>query len=69
MILKGSLLTSNEMVSIQMKVSPLPSFSLSSGKWQHVKDTTEINEGKLFSPGNLRATFDNPDYNKVLLIT
>lgn len=69
MILKGSLFTSNEMVSIQMKVSPLLSFSLSSGKWQHVKDTTEINEGKLFSPGNLRATFDNPDYNKVLLIT
>lgn len=69
MILKGSLFTSNEMVSIQMKVSRLPSFSLSSGKWQHVKDTTEINEGKLFSPGNLRATFDNPDYNKVLLIT
>ena len=35
------------------------------GKWQHVKETTEIGEGKLFSPGNLRATFDNPDYDKV----
>lgn len=35
------------------------------GKWQHVKETTEIGEGKLFSPGNLRATFDNPDYSKV----
>lgn len=35
------------------------------GKWQHVKDTTEIGEGKMFSPGNLRATFDNPDYAKV----
>lgn len=35
------------------------------GKWQHVKETTEIGEGKLFSPGNLRATFDNPDYEKV----
>ncbi|KAF3947614.1 hypothetical protein CMV_026277 [Castanea mollissima] len=39
---------------------------LDEGKWQHVKDTTEINEGKLFSPGNLRATFDNPDYNKLI---
>lgn len=35
------------------------------GKWQHVKDTYEIGEGKLFSPGNLRATFDNPAYDKV----
>lgn len=35
------------------------------GKWQHVKDTTEIGEGKMFSPGNLRATFDNPEYAKV----
>lgn len=38
------------------------------GKWQHVKDTTEIGEGKMFSPGNLRATFDNPAYDKVLLV-
>ncbi|CAN6553825.1 unnamed protein product [Malus baccata var. baccata] len=36
------------------------------GKWQHVKETTEIGEGKLFSPGNLRATFDNPDYGKLI---
>ena len=35
------------------------------GKWVHVKETTVINEGKLFSPGNLRATFDNPEYEKV----
>lgn len=35
------------------------------GKWQHVKETTEVGEGKLFSPGNLRATSDNPDYAKV----
>ncbi|KAL6328199.1 hypothetical protein AAG906_034342 [Vitis piasezkii] len=39
---------------------------LDEGKWQHVKDTTEIGEGKLFSPGNLRATFDNPDYDKLI---
>ncbi len=31
------------------------------GKWLHVKETTEIGEGKMFSPGNLRATFDNPE--------
>ncbi|KAK1312335.1 hypothetical protein QJS10_CPA07g00048 [Acorus calamus] len=37
---------------------------LDEGKWQHVKDTTQIGEGKMFSPGNLRATFDNPDYQK-----
>ncbi|PIA54406.1 hypothetical protein AQUCO_00900748v1 [Aquilegia coerulea] len=40
---------------------------LDEGKWQHVKDTTEIGEGKMFSPGNLRATFDNPAYAKVPL--
>ncbi|KAM2042470.1 sedoheptulose-1,7-bisphosphatase, chloroplastic-like [Malus sylvestris] len=39
---------------------------LDEGKWQHVKETTEIGEGKLFSPGNLRATFDNPDYSKLI---
>ncbi|KAF3579148.1 hypothetical protein DY000_02032557 [Brassica cretica] len=37
-----------------------------SGKWQHVKETTEINEGKMFSPGNLRATFDNSEYSKLI---
>jgi sedoheptulose-bisphosphatase len=36
------------------------------GKWLHVKETTEIGEGKLFSPGNLRATFDNPNYEKLI---
>jgi len=36
------------------------------GKWLHVKETTEIDEGKLFAPGNLRATFDNPDYEKLV---
>ena len=35
------------------------------GKWQHVKETTEVGEGKLFCPGNLRATADNPAYDKV----
>ncbi|KAL6765940.1 sedoheptulose-1,7-biphosphatase [Haematococcus lacustris] len=36
------------------------------GKWLHVKDTTEIGEGKLFAPGNLRATFDNPNYERLI---
>jgi len=36
------------------------------GKWLHVKETTEIGEGKMFSPGNLRATFDNPEYEKLV---
>ena len=31
----------------------------------HVKETTTIGEGKLYAPGNLRATFDNPAYEKV----
>lgn len=31
-----------------------------------MKETTEIKEGKLFSPGNLRATFDNPEYEKLI---
>ncbi|AES71104.1 putative sedoheptulose-bisphosphatase [Medicago truncatula] len=39
---------------------------LDEGKWQHVKETHEIGEGKLFSPGNLRATFDNKDYAKLV---
>ncbi|KAI3994466.1 hypothetical protein MKX01_012723 [Papaver californicum] len=39
---------------------------LDEGKWQHVKETTEINEGKMFSPGNLRATFDNANYDKLV---
>jgi sedoheptulose-bisphosphatase len=32
----------------------------------HVKETTEIGEGKLFAPGNLRATFDNPAYERLI---
>eukprot|EP00195_Chlamydomonas_chlamydogama_P016177 CAMPEP_0202894988 /NCGR_PEP_ID=MMETSP1392-20130828/4268_1 /ASSEMBLY_ACC=CAM_ASM_000868 /TAXON_ID=225041 /ORGANISM="Chlamydomonas chlamydogama, Strain SAG 11-48b" /LENGTH=387 /DNA_ID=CAMNT_0049579851 /DNA_START=53 /DNA_END=1216 /DNA_ORIENTATION=- len=36
------------------------------GKWLHVKETTEIGEGKLFAPGNLRATFDNPAYERLV---
>eukprot|EP00898_Chlorokybus_atmophyticus_P005330 jgi/Chlat1/5799/Chrsp4S06274 len=36
------------------------------GKWMHVHETYEIKEGKLFSPGNLRATFDNPAYEKLI---
>ncbi|KAK7287178.1 hypothetical protein RIF29_00279 [Crotalaria pallida] len=39
---------------------------LDEGKWQHVKETTEIGEGKIFSLGNLRATADNPDYDKLI---
>jgi len=35
------------------------------GQWLHVKETTEIGKGKLFAPGNLRATFDNPAYNRL----
>lgn len=36
------------------------------GKWLHVKETTSIGEGKMFSPGNLRATFDNPNYERLI---
>lgn len=36
------------------------------GKWLLVKETTEIGEGKLYAPGNLRAIFDNPAYNKLV---
>ncbi|PWA53076.1 sedoheptulose-1,7-bisphosphatase, chloroplastic [Artemisia annua] len=38
-----------------------------SNKWQHVKETTGISEGKMFSPGNLIATFDNLDYDKIIV--
>jgi fructose-1,6-bisphosphatase len=43
-----------------------PRFVQDDGKWVHVKETTEIGEGKLFAPGNLRATFDNPEYEKLV---
>ncbi|CAG9465704.1 unnamed protein product [Pedinophyceae sp. YPF-701] len=36
------------------------------GKWVHVKETHSIGPGKMFSPGNLRATFDNPQYEKLI---
>ncbi|KAK9907614.1 hypothetical protein WJX75_007029 [Coccomyxa subellipsoidea] len=36
------------------------------GKWLHIKETLEIGEGKMFSPGNLRATFDNPNYERLI---
>lgn len=36
------------------------------GKWIHVKETTQIKSGKMFSPGNLRATQDNPEYKKLI---
>jgi len=36
------------------------------GSWQKVKDTRDISSGKLFAPGNLRATFDNPEYEKLV---
>lgn len=36
------------------------------GKWLHVKETHSIGEGKMFSPGNLRATFDNQAYEKLI---
>ncbi|KAL6201874.1 hypothetical protein ACLB2K_025586 [Fragaria x ananassa] len=49
-----------------LKASPAPTSSFFLMKWQHVKETTEIGEGKMFSPGNLRATFDNPDYSKLI---
>ncbi|CAA3003956.1 sedoheptulose-1,7-bisphosphatase, chloroplastic [Olea europaea subsp. europaea] len=39
---------------------------LDEGKWLHVKDKTTIGEGKMFSPGNLRATFDNPKCAKLI---
>ena len=39
--------------------------ALWAGKWTHVKEATEIGEGKLFSLGNWRETFDNPEYEKV----
>ncbi|QDZ22268.1 sedoheptulose-1,7-bisphosphatase [Chloropicon primus] len=36
------------------------------GKFVLVKTTTQIKEGKMFSPGNLRATADNPEYAKLV---
>jgi fructose-1,6-bisphosphatase len=36
------------------------------GKWVLVKETETIGEGKMFAPGNLRATYDNPEYEKLV---
>lgn len=38
-------------------------FSANHGQWLKTNDFTAINEGKLFSPGNLRATQDNKGYS------
>merc|ERR1711871_179080 len=37
-------------------------FSARHGEWVKTNEFTMINEGKLFAPGNLRATVDNPGY-------
>ncbi|CEM10222.1 unnamed protein product [Vitrella brassicaformis CCMP3155] len=36
------------------------------GDWVHTNRFTEIGEGKLFAPGNLRATQDNKGYNELV---
>eukprot|EP00466_Bigelowiella_natans_P014025 jgi/Bigna1/56810/estExt_Genewise1Plus.C_1250015 len=36
------------------------------GSWVHTKAFTSIKEGRLFAPGNLRATNDNEGYAKLL---
>jgi sedoheptulose-bisphosphatase len=36
------------------------------GKFVYVKATTQIGEGKLFAPGNLRCTLDNPEYERLI---
>jgi len=36
------------------------------GKWHLAKETTKIGEGKLFAPGNLRCTLDNPEYLRLI---
>jgi len=40
--------------------------SASNGSWVHTKAFTSISEGRLFAPGNLRATNDNEGYAKLL---
>ena len=37
-------------------------FSARHGSWVKTNEFTTIDEGKLFAPGNLRATQDNPGY-------
>jgi sedoheptulose-bisphosphatase len=36
------------------------------GRWVLVKETSQIGEGKMFSPGNLRGTTDNVQYGKLI---
>eukprot|EP00274_Cyanoptyche_gloeocystis_P007263 CAMPEP_0196667536 /NCGR_PEP_ID=MMETSP1086-20130531/65137_1 /TAXON_ID=77921 /ORGANISM="Cyanoptyche gloeocystis , Strain SAG4.97" /LENGTH=422 /DNA_ID=CAMNT_0042004875 /DNA_START=27 /DNA_END=1296 /DNA_ORIENTATION=+ len=36
------------------------------GSWLHMKEVYSIGEGKLFAPGNLRATMDNEGYKKLV---
>eukprot|EP00741_Cyanophora_paradoxa_P003414 tig00000704_g3317.t1 len=36
------------------------------GSWVHTKEIYEIAEGKLFAPGNLRATMDNANYKALV---
>lgn len=57
--------------SVTLAVSPMEyahefvlvdDFSARHGEWAKAGEYTTINEGKLFAPGNLRATIDNPGY-------
>jgi len=48
------------------RASPNPDATPTPPQWMHVKETTHIGEGKLFAPGNLRATFDNPAYERLI---
>ena len=38
----------------------------SGGLWQQTGENLQISEGKLFAPGNLRATADNAGYRKLI---
>jgi sedoheptulose-bisphosphatase len=40
-------------------------FSSRHGNWIRTNEFTAINEGKMFAPGNLRGTQDNPGYAKL----
>lgn len=40
-------------------------FSANHGQWLKTNEFSNIGEGKLFAPGNLRATQDNPGYDEL----
>uniref|UniRef100_A0A7S3EGC8 fructose-bisphosphatase n=1 Tax=Rhodosorus marinus TaxID=101924 RepID=A0A7S3EGC8_9RHOD len=53
-------------ISIAIKSLPSMELILKDDKWFKTREFSTISEGKLFAPGNLRASQSHPGYNELL---